>query len=98
MQAVSDQTLSPANPRLAIDSESVAMQIAEGLRAQCFDLLKRRGLVVGMSGGVDSSVCAGLAVRAVGAKRVFGLLMPERDSEPESLDLARTWAEQLGID
>ena len=98
MPAVSDQTLSPAGTRLAIDPESVTTQIADALRAQCFDLLKRRGLVVGMSGGVDSSVCAGLAVRAVGAKRVFGLLMPERDSEPESLDLARAWAEQLGID
>jgi NAD+ synthase len=51
-----------------------------------------------MSGGVDSSVCAGLAVRAVGPKRVFGLFMPERDSDSASLTLAREWAEKLGID
>jgi NAD+ synthase len=41
--------------------------------------LKRRGLVVGVSGGIDSAVCAALAVHAVGPGRVFCLLMPERD-------------------
>src|SRR5438270_9517557 len=50
-----------------------------------------------MSGGIDSSVCAALAVRAVGPNRVFGLLMPEQDSERQSLDLAARWAETLGI-
>src|SRR5256885_7604659 len=50
-----------------------------------------------MSGGIDSSVCAALAVRAVGPDHVFGLLMPEQDSETESLQLAGNWAEQLGI-
>jgi NAD+ synthase len=51
-----------------------------------------------MSGGVDSSVAAGLAVAAVGPKRVFGLFMPERDSDPRSLELAREWADKLGIE
>jgi NAD+ synthase len=51
-----------------------------------------------MSGGVDSSVCAALAVEAVGPKRVFGLFMPERESDPESLRIAQALAEQLGID
>ena len=55
-------------------------------------------MVVGMSGGVDSSVCAALAVEAVGSKHVLGVFMPERESDPESLTLARQMAEQLGID
>jgi NAD+ synthase len=50
-----------------------------------------------MSGGVDSSVCAALAVSAFGPKRVFGVMMPEHDSDPNSLTLARNLAEQLGI-
>jgi NAD+ synthase len=50
-----------------------------------------------MSGGVDSSVCAALAVRAVGPNRVFGLFMPERESDPLSLEIARSLADQLGI-
>ena len=51
-----------------------------------------------MSGGVDSSVCAALAVEAVGPKHVLGLFMPERESDPESLTIARSFARQLGID
>lgn len=50
-----------------------------------------------MSGGIDSSVAAGLAVKAVGAKRVFGLFLPERDSDPASEALATEWARTLGI-
>jgi NAD+ synthase len=76
----------------------MAQQIISSLRVQVTDTLRRRGLVVGMSGGVDSSVCAGLAVAAFGPQHVFGLMMPERDSGPESLELAREWAEKLGIE
>jgi len=72
-------------------------RIAATLRQQLGDALNRRGLVVGMSGGIDSSVCAALAVRAMGAAHVFGLLMPEQDSDRNSLGLASRCAEALGI-
>jgi len=72
-------------------------RIAAALRQQLAEALNRRGLVVGMSGGIDSSVCAALAVRAVGAAHVFGLLMPEQDSDRSSLGLAARCAEALGI-
>ena len=80
-----------------VEAEEAIEQIAESLRTQLDTRLKRRGFVVAMSGGIDSSVCAALAVRAVGPKRVFGLFLPERDSEPESLTLASNLAMQLGI-
>jgi NAD+ synthase len=83
---------------LEIDPAAVVSRIREVLREQLAVSLKRRGLVVGMSGGVDSSVCAALAVEAVGAKHVLGLFMPERESDPESLNIARSFATQLGID
>jgi NAD+ synthase len=83
---------------LDIDPETAVSQITAALRTQLASSLKRRGLVVGMSGGIDSSVCAALAVRAVGPKRVFGLFLPERESDPESLLIARSFAEQLGIE
>ncbi len=83
---------------LTLDAEAETTRIATALRSQLADVLKRRGLVVGMSGGLDSSVCAGLAVKAVGPRRVFGLFMPERDSDPQSLTLAREYADKLGID
>lgn len=72
-------------------------RIAAALRQQLGESLNRRGLVVGMSGGIDSSVCAALAVRAVGPDHVFGLLMPEQDSAEESLSLGGRCAEALGI-
>jgi NAD+ synthase len=83
---------------LEIDPAAVTSRITETLRFQLASLLKRRGLVVGLSGGVDSSVCAALAVNAVGAKHVLGLFLPERESDPESLRLGRSLADSLGID
>ena len=84
--------------RLGLDAGEATQRIAASLRARVGEDLRRAGLVVAMSGGVDSSVCAALAARAVGARHVLGLGLPERESDPRSLALARGWAEQLGID
>lgn len=59
--------------------------------------LRRRGVVLGISGGIDSAVCACLAVRALGPKRVFGLLMPERDCPPADRERAADLCDRLGI-
>ena len=83
---------------LQIDAGEQVSRICRSLRHNVGETLMRRGLVVAMSGGIDSSVCAALAVRALGAARVFGLMLPERDSSPESLVLASRLAEQLGIE
>lgn len=81
-----------------IDYLAEADRIGEGIRAALRDILHRRGLVVAMSGGIDSSVCAALAVRALGTKKVFGLLLPERDSSSASGARGRALAEHLGIE
>jgi len=83
---------------LQLNPTEAAERIAATLRRQVGDVLRRRGLVVAMSGGIDSSVCAGLAVRAVGPEHVFGLMLPERESDAQSLGLATEWAGTLGID
>lgn len=82
---------------LHLNSAEETERIAAALRQQLGESLNRRGFVVGMSGGIDSSVCAALAVRAVGPDHVFGLLMPEQDSDRDSLSLAGRWADTLGI-
>lgn len=83
---------------LALDSARAAETIGARLLEIIGRDLRRRGAVVGLSGGVDSSVCAALAVKALGKNKVFGLLMPERDSSQASEDLGRLVAEHLGID
>ncbi len=82
---------------LAIDAEAEVGRIIDGLR-RALRATRRRGLVVGISGGVDSGVCAALCVEAVGPKKVFGLLMPEHDSSGSSVELGRSVVEKLGID
>lgn len=82
---------------LDLDAPAEAARIAAILRDQVLHRLRRRGVVVGLSGGVDSSVTAALAVMALGPDRVLGVLMPDGDSEPESLDLGRAMADRLGI-
>lgn len=83
---------------LRLDAAAEARRVAEAIRDQVLRRLRRRGAVVGLSGGVDSSVTAALCVEALGRDRVLGVLMPERDSDPESLALGRLMAERLGIE
>ncbi|MGZ5009636.1 MAG: NAD(+) synthase [Methylobacter sp.] len=82
---------------LKLDEAAETTKIAERLRELLRNHLHRRGLIIAISGGVDSAVCAALAVRAVGPERVFGLLLPERDSASESSIRGRMVAKQLGI-
>ncbi|MBK6779528.1 MAG: NAD(+) synthase [Gemmatimonadetes bacterium] len=72
-------------------------RIASALRKTLAETLGRRGFVVAISGGIDSAVCAGLAARAVGPARVFGLLLPEHESDPLSTRLGRAVADAFGI-
>lgn len=83
---------------LKIDPERETERIIQALRSLLRNELKRRGIVLGISGGIDSSVTAALAVRALGTERVFGLEMPERHSAPDTLSLSTLLARHLGIE
>jgi NAD+ synthase len=80
---------------LKIDAAAAAATIEQAIRQQVSSL-RRRGAVVGLSGGIDSSVVTALCARALGAERVQVLLMPERDSSSESAVLARMLTSKLG--
>jgi NAD+ synthase len=80
---------------LDIDLEQTAHAIEQAIRRQVTEL-RRRGVVVGLSGGIDSSVVTPLSARALGAERVQVLLMPERASSPESEQLGRLLTSKLG--
>ena len=81
-----------------LDGAKESERIADWLRQALRRDLHRHGVVVALSGGVDSSVCAALAARALGPGKVLALLLPERDSSPDSTRLGRLVAEQLGIE
>lgn len=59
--------------------------------------IKRFGAAIGISGGIDSSVCMALAARAFGPEKVLGIMMPEHDSSPDSEELARELAAKFGV-
>src|ERR1700687_3272557 len=82
---------------LAVDPGEETARIAKRMAAIVGTELRRRGVVIAISGGVDSAVCAALAVCALGSAKVHGLMLPERDSSPHSLMRAMRVAEQRGI-
>jgi NAD+ synthase len=79
------------------DVESVVNKITQKLRQDVFHNLKRLGAVVGTSGGIDSSVCLALSAKAFGPEKVLGIMMPEKDSSPESEELARELTAKFGV-
>jgi len=83
---------------LRIDPETEVQRIVDAVRDHVFNQLRRKGVVLGLSGGIDSSMAAALCVRALGPNRVLGLFMPECDSASDSLTLGQMLADHLGIE
>lgn len=82
---------------LRLDAAAETSRIITAIRQIVFHELKRKGAVVGVSGGIDSSVVAFLCARALGPERVLAIFMPEHDSSPDSLRLGRLVAESLQV-
>jgi NAD+ synthase len=79
------------------DVETSVDKIVNKLQQDVLHNFKRKGAVVGISGGIDSSVCLALSVRAFGADQTVGIIMPEKDSSPDSEELALELARKFGI-
>jgi NAD+ synthase len=87
----------PLSPELLVlDAAREADRICDWIRSNVQDF-KRRGAVVALSGGIDSSVVGSLCVRALGKENVFGLLMPEEDSSDDTLRISSALVAHLGI-
>ena len=91
------RTVSFSAQVLRMDPGAEAERICSGIRELMLTQVKRRGLVLGLSGGIDSSVTAALAVAALGRERVLGLEMPDRHSAEETERLSGVLAASLGI-
>ena len=81
---------------LKIDRESEVNRICSFIQQQT-SAMRRDGIFIGLSGGVDSALSAALSVKAVGVEKVFGLILPEKESNPVSAEYAKKHAEKLGI-
>jgi len=88
------------HPNLAVIKNLDYQKISDEICAFIIDSVKRfrkEGLILGLSGGIDSTVLSYLAVRALGKKRVFCLIMPDKDSEIENIRDAEEIAKILNI-
>ena len=83
---------------LKIDPAEESGKIADFVTDQVSKKYRRVGVAVGLSGGVDSAVMAALAVRAVGKENVFGLILPDKESNPVSREYALLHARNLDIE
>ncbi len=83
---------------LDLDLNKEVNRITRGIKKQTLKILKKRGVVVAVSGGIDSSLTAALAVRALGTERVLALCLPECESNSDSLRLGKLISKHLGID
>ncbi len=83
---------------LKINAAKEAKKVADFMADQVYKVYRRSGIIVGLSGGVDSAVMSAIAVRAVGKEKVVGLILPEKESNLVSQQYANEHAETLGIE
>jgi len=72
-------------------------KLTHNIKKDVADKFRRRGAVLGVSGGIDSSVTLALVVRALGSENVIAVMLPEKDSSPESLRLGKQLAEKFNV-
>ena len=77
--------------------EEEAHRITEELKDDILGTLKRKGAVIGISGGIDSSVTLVLTVKALGAENVLGIMLPEKDSSQDSKEFALNLADKFKV-
>ena len=82
---------------LKIDCGKTSKETEDFIKKQLVEF-NRDGVILGLSGGIDSAVAAALAVRAVGKEKILVLILPERDSDPQNIKDAREYAKALGIE
>src|SRR4030042_252895 len=83
--------------QMKIEPEKLSHSL-ENFIKEYMEKLEREGVILGLSGGIDSSVVAALCKRAVGSERTLALIMPEKDSKEEHVKDALNFAKELGIE
>ena len=80
------------------DVQNIKKSLEDFIREQTFEKFRKRGIVVGISGGIDSAVVAALACNAVGKEKVLGIILPEKESNTISQEFAIKLCKKLEIE
>ena len=75
----------------------IVQSLQNFIHEQVYDNFRKRGIVIGISGGIDSAVAAKLCCDAIGKENVLGIILPEKESNPQSQEFAKKYCEKLGI-
>ena len=73
-------------------------EIIEFIKNEVFEIYQKKGVVIGLSGGIDSAITAALCTKSIGSEKILGLILPEKESDVNSKNLALQIAEKYNID
>jgi NAD+ synthase len=94
---MSEILLEKLKAEMKIKPEKVTLSLESFIR-EYTEKLEREGVILGLSGGIDSAVITALCVRALGPKKTLALIMPEKDSKKEHIQDALSFARKLNIE
>ncbi len=92
-----DAMIKELNSQMKIDPEKLSFSLDNFIR-KYMEKMEREGVILGLSGGIDSAVVASLCKRAVGSEKVLALIMPEKDTKKEHVNDAVDFAKELNIE
>ena len=73
-------------------------EITEFVKKEVFEIFEKKGIVIGLSGGIDSAITAALCAKSIGSEKILGLILPEKESDENSKNFALEIAEKYNID
>ncbi len=91
-------TSEPNSFLLNFDPKDEVDKICNRIKSLLMQPLKKRGLIIAISGGIDSSTCLALAAKAIGNKKILSLQMPERQSADETIGISKRLAEHFNVE
>ena len=78
--------------------ENTISEITNFIKNEVFEIYQKKGVVIGLSGGIDSAITAALCTKSIGSEKILGLILPEKESDVNSKNLALQIAEKYNID